>query len=253
MKVSYKIKKLFRLALFSGALLASSGAAVEQAHAQDTLPRDNGIYDYFITPEWRASESHPLRIAAYLAHPIGWVLREGISRPLSYFASSTETRRSVLGYRYPFDFRTPECFSSDDTVPDCRSLVPFNYPGSMEEPAVQEQQKTEVFFPNVNFEFDKYSLNERGKAMVSRIAELLKEEGEVKVVLQGHTDYVGSNQYNEELGMKRANSVRDELVSLGVSVKRLSTVSFGETVPLIDQKTDEARAANRRVETHVDQ
>ena len=69
----------------------------QSAFAQDVLPADNGIYTYHTTPRYRDSESHPLRLLAYVVHPIGWVAREVFFRPLSYFASSTETTRSVMG------------------------------------------------------------------------------------------------------------------------------------------------------------
>src|SRR5437773_922107 len=69
--------------------------------AQDQLPTDNGLATYHAAPRYRESESHPLRVLAYVVHPIGWVLREVIFRPLSYFASSTEVTRSVMGYREP--------------------------------------------------------------------------------------------------------------------------------------------------------
>jgi outer membrane protein OmpA-like peptidoglycan-associated protein len=237
----------FKLKFVSASSFVVCAALNCVAVAQDTLPRDNGIYTYYTAPEWRESEAHPLRIAAYVLHPIGWALREGITRPLSYFASSTEVRRSVMGYRYPFDFRNPECFSSDDNLPDCRTVMPFNYQVSDD-----VDRATEIYFPNVNFDFDKRSLNPKGVEMVSKIASTLKKESNVKVVLQGHTDYIGSNAYNEVLGLDRANAVRDELVRLGVTIDRLSTVSFGETVPLVNDKGNDARAANRRVETILD-
>jgi flagellar motor protein MotB len=238
-------KPKFRILFFVSFVLVS--VMGNKAFAQDILPRDNGIYTYYTAPEWRESEGHPLRIAAYIFHPIGWALREGVARPLSYFASSTETRRSVMGYRYPFDFRTPECFSSDDNLPDCRTVMPFNYQVSDD-----ADRSSEIYFPNVNFDFDKRSLNAQGVEMVGKIAESLKNESSIKVVLQGHTDYIGTNTYNEVLGLDRANTVRDELVKLGISIDRLSTVSFGETVPLINEKGSTARAANRRVETILD-
>jgi outer membrane protein OmpA-like peptidoglycan-associated protein len=223
--------------------------ATFSAEAQDTLPRDNGIYGYHTAPEYRESESNPLRVAAYIVHPIGWVLREVITRPLSYFASSTEVTRSVMGYRYPFDYRNPECFSSDGAIPDCRQISPFLNKQSNDSDAVSV---TQVYFPNVNFDFDKRSLNTLGQGMVTRIAQSLQQETEVKVVLQGHADYVGSEQYNDVLGMDRAKAVKSELLKLGISEARLSTVSFGETVPLVDEQTPQARAVNRRVEVMVD-
>ncbi len=226
--------------------------------AQDVLPHDNGLATYHTSPRYRESESHPLRIVAYVAHPIGWLAREVIFRPLSYFASSTETTRSIMGYREPYDYRQPECFASDESVPDCRSITPFNYDSAPAAPAQANDAGSlsggsadrQVYFPNVNFDFDKRTLNELGKGRVRQIGDLLKQSGGVQVVLQGHADSVGSEAYNEKLGMDRAEAVRQELVSQGISSERLSTVSFGETQPLYSDEADWARALNRRVEVH---
>ena len=86
-----------------------------------------------------------------------------------------------------------------------------------------------------------------------KVAEMLKTAPTVKVVLQGHADYIGSDAYNEKLGMDRADAVRQELIGLGVAADRLSAVSFGETQPLFAEQEDWARAINRRVEVHSDE
>ena len=224
--------------------------------AQDQLPPDNGLVSYHTSPRYRESESHPLRLAAYILHPIGWVAREVIFRPLSYFASSTETTRSVMGYREPFDYRQPECFSPDSSVPDCRSVVPFNYDSvgttADDVAAVLAESERQVYFPDVNFDFDKRSLNDLGKGRTRQISSLLNSTDGLRVVLQGHADYIGSETYNEKLGMDRAEAVRQELVSLGVPADRLSTVTFGESQPVFSEQEDWARAINRRVEVHAD-
>jgi outer membrane protein OmpA-like peptidoglycan-associated protein len=228
--------------------------------AQDQLPRDNGLANYHTSPRYRESESHPLRVAAYVVHPIGWVAREVLFRPLSYFASSTPVTRSVMGYREPFDYRQPECFSADDRVPDCRSVTPFNYdaaPIMVADPMYSDtgaftvQPEPHVYFPDVNFDFDVRRLNNLGEGRVRQLAQLLQSVPEVTVVLQGHTDYIGAEDYNERLGMDRAEAVRQQLVALGVSPERLSTVSFGEGQPVFTEQEDWARAVNRRVEVHV--
>lgn len=226
--------------------------------AQDTLPYDNGIYSYHTSPRYRESESHPLRIVGYVLHPIGWVAREVIFRPLSYFASSSETRKSVMGYREPYDFRQPECFSADGSTPDCKTITPFNYDhatddGTDDAARVVGDSGSQVYFPNVNFDFNVRKLNALGKGRVKQIAEMLKTSPSVKVVLQGNADYVGSEKYNEKLGMDRAEAVKAELIGLGVPADRLSTVSFGETQPIYTEQEDWARAINRRVEVHPDE
>ena len=70
------------------------------AIAQDLLPADNGIYTYHESPRWRESEEHPLRLLAYSTHWMGWVMRESLFRPLSYFMSSSEFTRSFFCLLY---------------------------------------------------------------------------------------------------------------------------------------------------------
>jgi outer membrane protein OmpA-like peptidoglycan-associated protein len=239
-------------------LLLSAMFAVTSlpANAQDVLPADNGFESYHTSPRYRESESHPLRVLAYIVHPIGWAMREFIFRPLSYFASSSETRRSIMGYREPYDYRQPWCFSADDSIPDCRSVQPFNYSnnsgGEDDTAALDTASAKQVYFPNVNFDFDKRTLNQLGRGRVQQIAAMVNESPNLKVVLQGHTDYKGSDKYNEKLGLDRAESVRQELIAQGVSADRLSTVTFGETQPVYSEDTDWARAVNRRVEVQPD-
>lgn len=220
--------------------------------AQERLPYDNGLFTYHTAPRYRESESHPLRVLAYAVHPIGWLAREMVFRPISYFASSTEVTRSVMGYREPFDFRQPECFSADDSVPDCRSLPPFNY-GAEDTGKMVSEVERHVYFPDVNFDFDVRQLNDLGRGRVHQIAQLLEKSPGVRVVLEGHADYIGSEQYNEKLGLDRAEAVRQELIKLGVPADRLSTVTFGKSKPALSEQEDWARAVNRRVEIRIDE
>lgn len=228
------------------------------AMAQDYIPADNGLATYHTEPRYRQSESHPLRVISYIFHPVGWVLREAIFRPLSYFASSTETTRSVMGFREPFDYRQPECFSSDDSAPDCRSLRPYNYDAEAQAEEDQPEAaaviaKSEMLFPDINFDFDKRKLSDLGKGRVRQLADLLSQHAGVKVVLEGNADYVGNDKYNEKLGMDRTDAVRNELLALGVSADRLSSVTFGEGNPLYADQEPWARAVNRRVTVRAEQ
>lgn len=249
-----KIKVLLVLS----AMLSLPGAVM----AQDRLPVDNSFVTYHTAPRYRESESHPLRVLAYVLHPIGWVAREVVFRPLSYFASSTEGTRSVMGYREPYDYRNPECFSADSSVPDCRSISPFNYAdleGGDDTGAnaglndVAAGAERNVYFPDVNFDFNVRALNDLGKGRVRQLSQLLQTtDTNVNVVLEGHTDYIGSPEYNEKLGLDRAEAVRQELIALGIAPERVSTVTFGKTKPIFTEEADWARAINRRVEVHVD-
>ncbi|NDC36794.1 MAG: hypothetical protein EBZ48_01945, partial [Proteobacteria bacterium] len=138
--------------------------------AQERFPEDSGLWDYHTAPNYRDSESHPLRILGYVLHPIGWVAQEVIFRPLSYFASSSETSRKVMGYRDPFDFRKPSCFSSDDSTPNCHDYPPFNTAkvaprGENEMEEISEPAR-QVYFPDVNFDFNSHKLTDLGEGRV---------------------------------------------------------------------------------------
>ena len=239
--------------LFIAALTSLTVSTV--ASAQDILPTDNTDSDYHPSPRYRESESHPLRVIAYALHPIGWAARELIFRPLSYFASSTPETRAIMGYHEPYDFRKPSCFSSNQDTPDCRQIKPFDYDsnvGKVVQGDGEVSQQQALYFPDTNFDFNKRSLNAAGKEKARVAAEILKREGFLKVVLEGHADSRGSEKYNERLGLDRAEAVKAELVSQGIPVDTLSTISFGETRPLFTEKEEWAYSANRRVHVRLD-
>lgn len=219
--------------------------------AQERYPVEHyPLTHYHESPRFRESESHPLRIIGYIFHPIGWVLREGITRPLSYFASSSETTRGVMGWREPYDYRQPECFSADDSIPDCRSIIPFNYHDEETGDSTGSMAggSTSIIYPDVNFDYDKSSLSSLGKGQTKRLAQYLMENaGGVTVVLEGHADSRGTEEYNQSLAQRRAESVRSELIANGVPAERLSTVSFGKGRPVFAEQEDWAHAVNRRV------
>jgi OOP family OmpA-OmpF porin len=115
--------------------------------------------------------------------------------------------------------------------------------------AVSQQQA--LYFPDANFDFNKRTLNPAGKEKVKVAADILRREGYLKVVLEGHTDSRGSESYNQKLGLDRAEAVKNELVAQGIPVDTASTISFGETRPLFTEKEDWAYSANRRVHVRV--
>lgn len=239
--------------LFSAVSLSTSGLA------QERLPMDSSAGEYgefHPSPAYRESESHPLRILAYIVHPIGWLAREVLFRPLSYFASSTPETRAITGFREPHDFRKPSCFSRSDAVPDCRHVKPFDYDALESEfddggDESAEKKKNIVYFPDVNFDFNKRALNPVGKSKAERIAALVRDGEPVNVELQGHADRRGSERYNQKLGLDRAEAVKAELVRLGVPEHQLFAVSFGERRLLFTENEEWAHAANRRVEVHL--
>jgi outer membrane protein OmpA-like peptidoglycan-associated protein len=83
---------------------------------------------------------------------------------------------------------------------------------------------------------------------LDNVAAYLKAHPEVSVELYGHTDDVGEADYNETLSANRAKSAAAYLITKGIRKSRISTIGYGESRPLIDDVTEEAREVNRRVE-----
>lgn len=102
-------------------------------------------------------------------------------------------------------------------------------------------------YTKVLFDFDKYDIRQDMEDNISKNAEALKSTG-AKVVLEGHTDSYGSDAYNFALGTKRANSVKQALITRGVNASQLQTVSYGESKPSCTLTTADCRQENRRVE-----
>ncbi|MCL7743820.1 peptidoglycan-associated lipoprotein Pal [Guyparkeria hydrothermalis] len=98
----------------------------------------------------------------------------------------------------------------------------------------------------VYFGFDEYSVAARYQSMLEANADFLKANGNREVVIEGHTDERGSREYNVALGEKRANAVRDILLSYGVSSSQVETVSYGEERPAVEGTGERAWSQNRR-------
>ena len=102
---------------------------------------------------------------------------------------------------------------------------------------------------DVHFAFDKAELSDEAKAALDEFANDLKSRyTNVYIEIQGHTDSIGADDYNEELGLERAESVRRYLNrEHQLPLHRMSVISYGETAPIADNDTREGRAQNRRV------
>lgn len=101
----------------------------------------------------------------------------------------------------------------------------------------------------VNFAFDKAVLTSEAEMILDEAVSLLRETDEVlEVRVEGHTDSIGSEQYNMDLSQRRAEAVIDYLVANGVNSARLVPVGMGEGFPVASNETDAGRAANRRVD-----
>ena len=99
---------------------------------------------------------------------------------------------------------------------------------------------------DVYFGFDRYDLTEEGRTTLKANADWLKRNPAMRVQIEGHCDERGTDEYNLALGAKRAQAAKDYLVSLGIGADRLSTISYGEEIPVCREQTEECWVQNRR-------
>ncbi|AMM41018.1 peptidoglycan-associated lipoprotein [Candidatus Desulfofervidus auxilii] len=114
----------------------------------------------------------------------------------------------------------------------------------IEETLKEEMAKFEN--EDIHFDFDKYYIRPDAAEILKKKAQWLKEHPEVHLLIEGHCDERGTEEYNLALGERRANSAKEFLVSLGIDPKRISIISYGEERPVDPRSCEEAWAKNRR-------
>ena len=105
----------------------------------------------------------------------------------------------------------------------------------------------------VHFGFDRFDLTNEARDILGRQAEWLKQHSAIAVTIAGHADERGTREYNLALGERRAISVRNYLIALGIDPGRIRTVSYGKERPVDPGTSEDAWAKNRRGVTQVDE
>jgi peptidoglycan-associated lipoprotein len=96
------------------------------------------------------------------------------------------------------------------------------------------------------FDFDSYSLRDDARTALDGDAGMLRDHASVNITIEGHADERGTDEYNQALGEKRAQSARDYLVGAGIAAARIQVVSYGKERPFADGHDESAWAQNRR-------
>lgn len=112
-------------------------------------------------------------------------------------------------------------------------------------------REAKVVLHDINFEFDSARLTAASKTQLDKIAQGLKGQPTMGLVIEGHTDATGSDAYNLKLSKQRAAAAKTYLVEQGIDASRLTSEGYGESKPIASNKTKEGRAENRRVEFKV--
>jgi len=106
---------------------------------------------------------------------------------------------------------------------------------------------------DVKFDFDKSRVREESYSDIKNLADFMQQYPQTTTTVEGHTDSVGTDQYNQRLSERRAEAVRNVLVNeYGVQGNRVNSVGYGESRPVADNSTEEGRQINRRVEAEVE-
>ncbi|TBN49858.1 OmpA family protein [Pseudomonas sp. BGI-2] len=149
-------------------------------------------------------------------------------------------------------------FDRRDRCPDTPANTPVEhhgcplpqYPASVK-PAEVVQPEVITLPSDVLFAFNKSELSASAQSQLDSLMGKLQNADVVSIKVIGHTDGVGSDEYNQALSERRASSVAAYLLSQGLAPNKLTSEGKGESQPVADNDTDEGRAKNRRVELHV--
>lgn len=173
-------------------------------------------------------------LAGYVVDANGKVVKDGSGECIrtSYYTAALAIR---------------EC--DPDLIPKKAPPAPPPAPPAPEPKPVPVPVITKVSLAaDAYFDFDKSTLKPAGK---TRIDDEIAKLGQVDlngVIAIGHTDYIGTDAYNQKLSQRRAQAVKDYMVSKGIPADRIQVKGMGESQPVADNKTKEGRARNRRVE-----
>ncbi len=111
-----------------------------------------------------------------------------------------------------------------------------------------DQMRSSRNIPSVDFEFDSIILEHSSYETLEKVAQIMVANRNLKLVVEGHTDFVGSFEYNDWLSSARANAIKSFLVSRGVNSESIKTYGYGKRRPITSDDSPAGRACNRRVE-----
>jgi outer membrane protein OmpA-like peptidoglycan-associated protein len=185
---------------------------------------------------------NPTNAASSTGYTIGYELFRTIGCP----------GRELLGTPCPVPPPAPVA-AAPEPEPVAAPLAPAAPVAAAPEPAplapvAEPVPVATLVLEGVNFDFDKAVIRPQDYAILDQNIVALKAWGDVDVEVAGHTCSIGTDEYNLGLSLRRAEAVRNYLVSKGVSAERLTVRGYGESRPAFSNDTREGRAQNRRVE-----
>lgn len=141
----------------------------------------------------------------------------------------------------------------EDMTVDCGAEPPMAEAPPAPPPPAAPSYETMSLSANALFDFDKAVLKPEGKQALDAVGDKIQSKGAsvVDVDVIGHTDSIGSEEYNQQLSLRRATTVKDYIVSKGIDASIIDVSGKGESQPVADNSTNEGRAQNRRVDVSI--
>ena len=171
------------------------------------------------------------------------IVLSSVTMALLVFSGCSETKPAVDAQAETETVAQEVAAVDTETVSSQNSMVNSSSNAQM------SMSDLESKLPTIYFAFDKFDINSDMQDKIAFAAKLGKTTAEdYSVKLEGNCDEWGSDEYNFALGLKRANAVKSALVSEGVDASRIAMVSYGESNPVCNDKTQECWAKNRRVD-----
>ncbi len=212
---------------------------------------------------------HPLRVIAYALHPVGIAAEYLIFRPIHCLVSYNETTAWLFGHETEGKYCCEEhCKKAAAEVAAAKteaagapeSKTPVERPGSSVSVTTAPPASAEAEHPQIKgaelskemmivyFDFDRFNIRGDQVARIDKDLQYLKDHADLKIIVEGHCDERGTNEYNMALGERRAKAVSEYLTKNGIDPGRIVTISKGEEEPADPGHTEEAWAKNRRAE-----
>ena len=142
--------------------------------------------------------------------------------------------------------KTSEPAKQVEKAPEAKPTPPAITPKSQEK--AESVVPSNLTFQTIYFDYDKSSINDNQRSAMEKNAQLLSRYKSVKIRIEGHCDERGTEEYNQALGQRRADAVKNYLSNYGISIYRINTVSYGEMKPVNQNHNEAAWSKNRRCE-----
>jgi len=206
------------------------------------------VYRFFGLKKWRPYVS--LGIGSFSLDDVTEDPTEEIQAGFGVSTMLSDKMELRLGYQHYYDVGGES--NNDDAVGltlNWHFKKPRAVAAIQPEPESVPVQKevVDTFELLVLFDFDKSSIKAAFEPQFQEIGQILTENPDITMTIEGHTDWIGTDEYNQALSQRRANAVKQKFVEdFGISASRIDTIGFGESRPVVDNSTSAGRQKNRR-------